>query len=735
MPTPSSRTSLLGASCTGADRGKPGVTTRFLISLVFPLFLVGSPATALAPDASIRPITLRDILSVREITEQQISPGGRTVAFAVKEADLAANGYDCSLYVIPTAGKGSPRLLLRAKSFSNVRWVPRSDAITYLSGGGKLSRVWKVSPSGGEPTALFTHPESITQFEWSPDGNSLAFVSVEPVREAETAAAAEKGVVYNDSLMFPFWDFVSRSWVKKPTRVWLYRVHEKDFQKLWEQEPSIYSFESFSISKLAWAPDGQKIAVVFNTSATASKNAAVVFNSGIGLISLKGGGLVPLPSTFGWQGEPSWSPDSQSIAFLSEVETQGKPRDGFRGALLVHRLGDGRPPLEVTPNVDVPYGTQIWWSKDAQRLVVAMESRDRSALYEVPAGGGQIAQVSRGDDHLSGFSLSADQSTASCIVQGPMKAPEIGVLALPVGTVKTLTAVNAAFDHVGLGEVSRITWKNKFGWETNGFLIKPIGFQGGEPVPVPRDPLRFSRPVHHASRVDRELPGTGVRGERLRGPADEPAQGIRLAIRQLRAVCLRPGLPTLWPASRLPWTRWRRWESPIPSGPASWAGATGASSPTSRSRTTRSLPRRPPRPEGPTTPGSTGSPASPSSTTSKGTMGGSPYSEYDKRFDDLSTVRQAHRVSAPLLIEAAAQEMLHSLEFYTALRRLAKPVELVIYPDEGHIYSQPKHRLASMERNLDWFSYWLLGRTDPDPGKHDQYARWTAMKAKLATGE
>jgi hypothetical protein len=40
-----------------------------------------------------------------------------------------------------------------------------------------------------------------------------------------------------------------------------------------------------------------------------------------------------------------------------------------------------------------------------------------------------------------------------------------------------------------------------------------------------------------------------------------------------------------------------------------------------------------------------------------------------------------------------------------------------------------------MERNLDWFSFWLLGRTDPDPGKHDQYARWTAMKAKLATGE
>jgi len=37
-----------------------------------------------------------------------------------------------------------------------------------------------------------------------------------------------------------------------------------------------------------------------------------------------------------------------------------------------------------------------------------------------------------------------------------------------------------------------------------------------------------------------------------------------------------------------------------------------------------------------------------------------------------------------------------------------------------------------MQRNLDWFLYWLQGREDSQPEKQEQYRRWKAM-AKNST--
>jgi dipeptidyl aminopeptidase/acylaminoacyl peptidase len=60
---------------------------------------------------------------------------------------------------------------------------------------------------------------------------------------------------------------------------------------------------------------------------------------------------------------------------------------------------------------------------------------------------------------------------------------------------------------------------------------------------------------------------------------------------------------------------------------------------------------------------------------------------------------------------------LSKLQFYTTLKALHKPVELVLYADEGHIKNQPRHRYEIYER---WRALIDIGRASansPSPGE------------------
>jgi len=48
-----------------------------------------------------------------------------------------------------------------------------------------------------------------------------------------------------------------------------------------------------------------------------------------------------------------------------------------------------------------------------------------------------------------------------------------------------------------------------------------------------------------------------------------------------------------------------------------------------------------------------------------------------------------------------------SFEFWHALKTLGVPVQLVVYPNEGHHFVDPKHVRDMQQRSLDWFAKYL----------------------------
>ena len=50
------------------------------------------------------------------------------------------------------------------------------------------------------------------------------------------------------------------------------------------------------------------------------------------------------------------------------------------------------------------------------------------------------------------------------------------------------------------------------------------------------------------------------------------------------------------------------------------------------------------------------------------------------------------------------------------------------YPKGEHMLDTPWERVASLQRNVDWFRFWMQGFERAHPEDHEQYIRWEALR-------
>jgi dipeptidyl aminopeptidase/acylaminoacyl peptidase len=122
--------------------------------------------------------------------------------------------------------------------------------------------------------------------------------------------------------------------------------------------------------------------------------------------------------------------------------------------------------------------------------------------------------------------------------------------------------------------------------------------------------------------------------------------------------------------------------------------------------------------------------------------GGPPYGKSLKNWLDYSISFNLDKFHAPLLMEvmgygkkydnpdAPPDNVAMHNEVFVGLTQLHKPVEYYYYPNEEHQPEHPQARIASLQRNVDWFRFWLQGYERPDPQDPDQYKRWERLRAQ-----
>ena len=135
-------------------------------------------ALALAPSlllAQKKPFDTAALLKIQRIADPQLSPDGKTVAFAVSTSrHRGQNKSVHSVWTVPLEG-GAPRKL--ADLADRPRWSPDGKRIYYVSTTGDVSQIWSMNPDGSGASQV-THLSTEADGEIvSPDGKYLLVTS------------------------------------------------------------------------------------------------------------------------------------------------------------------------------------------------------------------------------------------------------------------------------------------------------------------------------------------------------------------------------------------------------------------------------------------------------------------------------------------------------------------------------------------------------------------------------
>src|SRR2546429_3258830 len=80
-----------------------------------------------------RPITFEDLMKIQRISDPQVSPNGKWIAYVQVAVDLAANKHSGHIWLVPTSGGKARQLTQGEGSDSRPRWAPDGQSLAFVS--------------------------------------------------------------------------------------------------------------------------------------------------------------------------------------------------------------------------------------------------------------------------------------------------------------------------------------------------------------------------------------------------------------------------------------------------------------------------------------------------------------------------------------------------------------------------------------------------------------------------
>jgi len=106
---------------------------------------------ALAMQAQKKPFDVNALLKLARISDPQLSPDGKNVAFVAETPDLESNTRPRQIYIVPLAGGAARRLTTEGLRNERPRWSPDSKRLAFVSNRSSSMQVGIMDADGRNP--------------------------------------------------------------------------------------------------------------------------------------------------------------------------------------------------------------------------------------------------------------------------------------------------------------------------------------------------------------------------------------------------------------------------------------------------------------------------------------------------------------------------------------------------------------------------------------------------------
>jgi dipeptidyl aminopeptidase/acylaminoacyl peptidase len=433
-----------------------------------------------------RPIRADDLHRIIFVGDPQISPDGERVLFTHKRIN-DKNKYITNLFTVDME-EGLTQWTQGEAGAGHGRWSPDGQSIAFVSKReGPSAQIHLISTSGGEARKLTDLPEgSVGGFRWSPDGSKIAFTfreQVQALTEKAKKEREEKGLseppIEIDTVQYRLDG--DGYFANQRYKVYVCDVATGRHRLVYEAAPDgDYNFD--------WSPDSKELAIVHTANARPFVDPP---NDQIWRVDMSGQAwkLEGLPR--GKKSTVRWSPDGKHLAYAGDIDENDPWGTRNTKIYLVSAAGGEAEDLTGSQDFDVSvatlsdtkeasFDTALEWLPDGSGLYVEVGHQGQSQLGFVSKTGG-VELRTEGHHHLgvgnpshAGRRIGATFGTAKRLPEVVVVEPELGT-----GQMKhrILTGFNQDFhDEILLSEPEEVWIDSTDGTKVHTWVVKPIGY-------------------------------------------------------------------------------------------------------------------------------------------------------------------------------------------------------------------------------------------------------------------